>query len=66
MSEKAPEKPREKTLHELNQEQWAADAAARDLNEKAGEAAKVAVVETLAEKRPDGKRIRKDIRPVAQ
>ncbi|MGB3389455.1 MAG: hypothetical protein WBA88_15890 [Pseudaminobacter sp.] len=57
---------REKTLHELNQEQWASNRANRDLNEKAGEAAKVAVVETLAEKRPDGKRTRKDLRPVAE
>lgn len=58
--------PREKTLHELNMEQWASDRANRDLNEKAGEAAKVAVVETLAEKRLDGKRTRKDLRPVAE
>lgn len=58
--------PREKTLHELNQEQWASNRANHDLNEKAGEAAKVAVVETLAEKRPDGKRTRKDLRPVAE
>lgn len=56
---------REKTLHELNMEQWEADAANRDINLKAGEAARVAVVETLAEKRPDGKRTRKDLRPAA-
>ena len=54
---------REKTLHELNQEQWKSDRENYDLNLKAGEAAKVAVVETLAEKRPDGKRTRKDLRP---
>lgn len=54
---------REKTLHELNMEQWASDRANRNLNEAAGEAARVAVVETLAEKRPDGKRTRKDLRP---
>ena len=64
--EKPAEPPREKTLHELNMEQWRSDRANYDLNAKAGEAAKVAVVQTLAEKRPDGKRTRKDLRPVAE
>ncbi len=57
---------REKTLHELNMEQWRSDRANYDLNAKAGEAAKVAVVQTLAEKRPDGKRTRKDLRPASE
>lgn len=56
--------PREKTLHELNMEQWASDAENRDVNEQAGAAAKAAVVDVLAEKRPDGKRARKNLRPV--
>jgi hypothetical protein len=63
---KPAEPPREKTLHELNLEQWRSNRENSDLNLKAGEAAKVAVVETLAEKRPDGKRTRKDLRPVAE
>lgn len=53
---------RQKTLHELNLEQRAIDRALRNLNEDAGEAAKEAVVDVLSEKRPDGKRIRKDLR----
>ena len=53
---------REPTLHELNMQQWASDASNRDTNEKAAEAAKAAVVQTLAEKRPDGKRTQKNLR----
>jgi hypothetical protein len=45
-------------------EQWASDAENRDVNEQAGAAAKAAVVDVLAEKRPDGKRTRKNLRPV--
>lgn len=63
---KPAEPLREKTLHELNLEQWRSNRENYDLNMRAGEAAKVAVVETLAEKRPDGKRTRKNLRPVAE
>jgi hypothetical protein len=56
----------QKTLHELNVEQRAHDRALRDRNQAAGEAAKVAVVDVLSERRPDGKRTRKDLRPVAE
>lgn len=58
---KAPS--REKTLHELNMEARAIDRALRDTHNEAGERAKRAVVETLNEKRPDGKRARKNLRP---
>ena len=58
--------PREKTLHELNMEQWRSDRANYSLNSNAAEAAKVAVAQTLSAKRPDGRRARKDLRPVAE
>lgn len=57
------EAPREKSLHELNMEQWASNRDNFNMNEMAGEAAKHAVMETLAETRPDGKRTRKNLRP---
>lgn len=55
----------EKTLHELNLESRAIDRELRGLNAAAAEAARKAVVETLEEKRPDGKRVRKNLRPAA-
>lgn len=58
------EAPREKTLHELVQEAWAIDQALRNVSAEAGEAAKLAVIDTLNEKRPDGKRTRKNLRPL--
>lgn len=57
---------REKTLHELNREQWASNRKNRDMNDEAGAAARDAVVGVLDGKRPDGKRIRKNARPVAE
>jgi len=56
---------REKTLHELNVEARRYDRALRGLNDEAAEAAKKAVADTLNEKRPDGRRTRKNLRPVA-
>lgn len=64
---KEPMEPtREKTLHELNMEARRYDREMRGLNSKAAEAAKRAVEDTLAEKRPDGRRTRKPVRPVAE
>ena len=57
---------REKTLHELNLEARAHDRALRGLNSEAAEAARRAVEDTLASKRPDGRRTRKNLRPVAE
>ena len=56
----------EKTLHELNLEARAHDRQLRELNEAVGDAARMAVVETLKEKRPDGRRTRKNLRPDPQ
>ena len=63
--QQAAKPPREKTLHELNLEARANDRAMRGLNDTAADAARRAVSDTLNEKRPDGKRTRKNIRPVA-
>lgn len=60
------ELPREKTLHELNLEQRRIDRALRNRSLEAGEAAKDAVVETLDGKRMSGKRMQKNLRPVAE
>ena len=56
--------PREKTLHELNLEQRANANMVRQMNDDAGEAARAAVVDVLDGKRPDGRRTRKNLRPV--
>lgn len=53
---------REKTLHELNLEARFHDRAIREQNLAAAEAAKAAVIDTLNEKRPDGKRMMKNLR----
>lgn len=53
---------REKTLHELNLEARKIDRALRGLNDDAAEAARKAVSDTLNEKRPDGRRTRKNLR----
>lgn len=58
--------PREKTLHELNMEARAIDRTLRDTHELAGERAKRAVVATLDQKRPDGKRAQKNLRPAGK
>lgn len=60
------EAQREPTLHELNLEARRIDRELRGINNEAGEAAKAAVIEVLAEKRPDGKRTRKNLRPVPE
>lgn len=62
---KTPPPQREKTLHELNVEARRYDRALRGLNDEAAEAAKKAVSDTLNEKRPGGRRTRKNLRPVA-
>jgi len=53
----------EKSLHELNQEYLRFDRQRRSANEKAADAARSAVVNTLDQRLPNGKRIQKDLRP---
>lgn len=66
MSTAVTEAPREKTLHELNLEQRKFDRQLRAMNDEAADAAKQAVAGVLDGKRPDGKRVRKPLRPVAE
>lgn len=53
----------EKSLHDLNMEQRAIDAAMRQTNVAAADAARDATLNVLDGRRPDGRRVRKNVRP---